>query len=96
MITNTVVNNHTLEVYPSAQGNSSETAARRFAASLDRNETSVREIKTSVVYDVEVWLDTDDIGESGAAFYPPEGYEIAGAFVGSNGGVCLRINEVSV
>jgi hypothetical protein len=91
----TTVNDNTVEISPSGMRNHRETAARRLAADLPRNDDRVREISTAVAHDATVWLDTpeNDRG-SGLGFRPPRGYEIEKVFVGANGGVAVKIREV--
>jgi hypothetical protein len=91
----TTVNDNTVGISPSGRRNARETAARRLAADLPRNDDRVREVTTSVAHDVTVWLDApeDDYG-SGLGFRPPRGYEIAKVFVGTNGGVAVKLREV--
>ena len=91
MTVDTVANGNGITVHASAKRNADETAARRLAADLCRDDSAVARVVTSVTHYAGVWLDTDS---GPAAWTPPEGYAIADVFVSSRGDVHLDIDRV--
>lgn len=89
----TTANGNTVRVHASALRNADETAARRLAARLPRNDRRVARVAPSPAYDALLWLAHPE-GES-YAFPCPDGYEIYSVFRCDGGGVCLRLNQVS-
>lgn len=88
----TIVNDNVVDIDASAHRNNRETAARRLAADLPRGDDRIREVSTSVLYDASVWIDSPP--DVPVSFDPPAGYEVAKVFFGTNGGVCINLNEV--
>jgi len=64
--------------------------ARRLAAALDRADDRVNRVKSSTVYDAEVWIADDKMINA------PDGWEIDSVFAASNGGTCVRFTETGV
>jgi hypothetical protein len=85
----TTVNDNTVKFGVTAHERGDDVHARRFAADLERNDERVDRVNTSVTNYATVWLADGD-----TKFEAPEGYEITGVFVGSNGGVAVKIDTV--
>ena len=93
MTTTTVVNDNRVDLGATAATNGGETRARRLAADLDRDDDRVDRVRSSVRNYATVWLADDFGSDEGAAFRPPEGYEIDGIFVASNGDIGAKVER---
>ena len=85
----TVVNDNTVRIYASAEGNEDETAVRRLAGDLERGDNRIDRVGSSVTNYGTVWLAAE-----GEHFAPPDGYEIDKVYVDDGGGVAVDIDKV--
>lgn len=93
MSTTATANGNAVKIHASATRNADETAARRLAARLPRNDRRVARVATSPVYDAVLWL-----AHPGGEKYKlpmPDGYTVDNVFRSESGAVCLQLNRVS-
>ena len=88
MTTTTVVNDNRVDICVSAEGNDSETQARRLAADLDRDDDSIDRVRSSVTAYALVWVADD------THFRPPEGYAVEAVYSAPNGGTAVDLVRV--
>lgn len=88
MTTTTTVNDNRVDIGVTAKGNERETHARRLAADLDRDDDTVKRVRTSVTDYALVWVAED------VHFRPPEGYTVEAVYNAPDGGTAVDLARV--